>query len=670
VALIFPGDRLLGRMAPDAVTQLGQDLRGMIVDLETEHSPLFKAVAVWWKWYEATPRDKEKSFPFVGASNVVVPLIGIVCDALTSRAVAQATAAAPQYWVCESENEDNAGMARNMQRYLNWQANGNCFSLKHVLADMFLETFVVGRGACAVHYRHDERPFFHGRTAGSRAGLARRPIMVQRGPLVEHVPTEHLLWDRRHRIGDAPVVVRRHEYQWAELRDMAQLDPAWDAEAVREVQKWPGIEDGTDTSAVRRVKADLDLRDEGGLSLQPHDVREVWVDWSMLGNQFEVPGDEEWGGQQVPLLVHLHMQSGKVLRLVGSPYLLPYKPFVDFRFRAGRGVAKRMEMIQRIETSVVNQELDAGTRRNAFWGMTRNATLQRQPMDPSRLMLVSAMDEVAPFAMPNYTASNLNLMVAMNTMAERWMGHSDPLLGRDTRSGGHPAPATSTLALLDQVGVMSSGTDVVIQEELSRLGQCIAMLDQQFEDNQEGRLERILGKADAAKVSEYLFPDDPLPGNYSFSVAAMSRNQNPDTLMRQTLMVAQAYQNYGALAAQGIMIIANPQAPAEVKAVWTRLLDGYGQLLERFLDAANVDDTERFLIQLGELGIDAKNALGQFRQQAAAAASGGAGAPGAAGPAGAAGGPGGGPVPGGMGGAANGAGGGAGSPFTGGGLLQ
>ena len=59
-------------------------------------------------------RRKERNFPFVGASNVVVPTIGTVCDALASRSLAQVTAAAPTYWMCRSENEQNADMARNM----------------------------------------------------------------------------------------------------------------------------------------------------------------------------------------------------------------------------------------------------------------------------------------------------------------------------------------------------------------------------------------------------------------------------------------------------------------------------------------------------------------------------------------------------------------------------
>jgi len=620
MALIFPGDRLMGRMSADAVQALGLDLRDLIHDMEAEHAPRIRAMAVWWKWYEAIPREKEKSFPFKGAANVVVPLIGITCDALASRSLSQATAAAPTYWITRTENESRTVVARNMARYINWQADGNDFSLKHVLSDQLLETYVTGRSVAALHYRRDVRPMFFGRTPlKGRGRLARQAITFSRGPLVEHVPGEHILWDLRHRIGDAPAVVRKHEWTWAALRDMAKLDDAWDEAAVQEIRKHPGV--GMDESErVSQAKADLDLRERDPLDSGLHDVREVWVDWSMLGSRFEVPGEEEWGGEQVPLVAHLHMQTGRILRLVGMPYLLPYKPFIDFKFRGGRGVAKRLEMLQSIQTTAVNQELDAGTRRNALWGKTRNARHNRTPIDPSKWLLVDDMAEAEAFVLPSNTQSSMALLVAMQTMTERWMGASDPLLGRDTRSGGHSAPATSTLALLEQTNVMSAGTDVILQEELSRLGEAIAILDQQFESNEDGKLQQVLGEADAAVVGEYLFPEEPIPGNYFFDVAALSRNDNPDAQMRRTLMTAQAYQNYGSLAAQGMMVIESPQAGPRVKAVWAKLLEGYGELLARFLDASNVDDGEKYLVELSRVGIDAKNAFGQFAAEAAKAA--------------------------------------------------
>ena len=641
MTLILPGQPLLSKMDSEAVERLGQELRLRIIEMEQEAAPLFRAISTWWKWYEAVPRDKEKNFPFLGASNVVVPTIGITCDALASRSLATITAAAPTYWTGRTENEDNADIATNMARYINWQADGNEFSLPHVLAEVLLETYVIGRAIMALNYRHDLRPVFFGRTPTTGPTNVKRDMVTfHKGPTVEAVPNEHMLWDRRLRIGDAPIVVRKHEWLWIELRDMAKLDPAWDRQAVEDIQKFPGLNEG-DAEAVAKAKADLDLRDTDMLTIQPHDVREVWVDWSMLGRTFEVPGEEEWGGQQVPLLAHVHMQTGRVLRLVGMPYMLPFKPFIDFRFRGGRGVAKRLEQIQSIQTTVWNQAIDSRTRANALWSKTTNAKHTRTPLDASKPLLLDTMGEFEPMTVPTTVQQDLPLLVAAQTMAERWMGQSDPVLGRDTRTGGHSAPATSTLALLEQVDVMSAGTDVIIQQELSRLGLGLAILNQQFEDpSDRGRLAKILGADDARSVGQYLFPDEPIPGNYVFTMAALSRNDNPDASMRRAMMTFQAFQNYLNLSGQGAIVLGNPQVPPLVKGVWIHGMVGAGKLMQQFLDAANVDDTEDYILELGKSGAAA---FAQFTQAAGGALGAGGPAPPYAAAAGA-GGPAGGPL--------------------------
>jgi hypothetical protein len=617
VTLIMPGQALTTSMSGEALRTLGGHLNERLDSLQQENAPHHRAMASWWRWYHAIPRVKQKNFPFANASNVIVPLIATVVDALSARTLAQTTAAAPAYWSARSENEDMMPTAREMVRYINWQADGNDFSFKQVLANALPEMHVTGQTVLAANYRRDVRPMFFGRQG---ARLQRQAVTFSRGPLVENVAAEHVLWDRRLRIGDAPLVARYHEWTWAELRALAHLDEAWSREAIEDIRNLAGPDDFSETQKVTLAKDQIALRDTSGrrMETEPHGIWEIHVDWSMLGSKFEIPGQEEWGGDQAPLLAHIHRRSGKILRLTGSPYLLPYKPFINLKWRHGQyGVAKALEQMQEIQTTLYNQSIDAQTRANSLWGKTRNPRHNREPIDPSRWLLVDSMDEVEPLNFGNSIQPSLSLLVASQTATERWMGSSDPLLGRETRSGGHPAPATSTLALLDQTDAMAAGTDTILQEELSRLGETIAILDQQFEASETGKIQQVLGQRDAAKLQPFLFPEEPIPGNIFFDVVALSRSENPDSMMRRTLMMAQAYQNYGALAAQGAQILDMPpnQVGPRVKAVWSKLLDAYGDLLTKFLDAGNIDEGERYLVQLEEIGVDRRNAFAQFVQE-------------------------------------------------------
>lgn len=631
---VYPGESLLSLMDDKSRRALESHLWDLVTQLQQENSVLLRNYGLWWKLYHAEPKQKTRTFPWLNASNVVIPVIATAVDAMTARSLTQLTAASPAFWSTRTENESDERVrtAREMARVLNWQADGNCFSIKHVLASALLEMYVVGQGVLAGSWIEEVKPVFFGRTSRGR-GLRSQLVTFKKGPNIEHVPGEQVLWDRRLRIGEAPAVCRYREWSWAELRGMAQAEAAvakqsgdrttWDRDAIEMVKAAPGPDEFSEHQYVRDVKdeiAGLD-REVPGLDMEPHGIWEMHVDWSLLGSQFEVPGQEEWGGRTLPLIAHLHRRTGKLLRLVASPYLLPYKPFVNLRWRHGTyGLARAGRPFQEIESTAFNQGFDSQTRSNTLWGKTREPRHNQEPLEPGKWLVVSDMGEIEPMNFGTSLQPNMLLLTAAQTTAERWMGHSDPLLGRDTRSGGHPAPATSTLALLSQTDVMAGATDIMMQEELSRLGEMVAILNQQFEENPGQWLQQVFGEEDASAVERFIFPDSPIPGNYFFTVRALSRTENPDVQMRRALQVFQAFQAYGSITVQGAQAMEMPQLGPKAKATWARFLDGGAALMSMFLEASSVDDAERYVVQLRDIGVDARNAFQQFAGEAQRAA--------------------------------------------------
>ena len=222
---------------------------------------------------------------------------------------------------------------------------------------------------------------------------------------------------------------------------------------------------------------------------------------------------------------------------------------------------------------------------------------------------------------------------------------ADPALCRETRSGGHPSPATSTLALMEQADLLSASTEVLIQHEVARMGQALAVLYQQFDTNEDGYLQRVFGEGDAADIEEFLFPQEPIPGNYMFDVVAFSGSFNPDVQMRRAITVGQAHMQYWSFVLQGAQAIESPQLGPVVKTSWVRAIEGATKTYERFLEASDIDDMEKFLAEIDKLGQYTAESLRQFAGQAGelAATRGGVQEPGMAGPPG--------NVPGGAGGA-------------------
>lgn len=614
---ILPGQVL----EPDAKTRttLGIELNQIVDDFETEYAPLFRAIKTWWKWYEAEPRTKQRDFPFKGASNIVVPLTQITSDALVSRAMTNIFGHGRRVWAVETENTDNETQAMDMSRFLNWAARGNDFNFKFAIYDWLMELYPIGSSVLAFNYRNDVRPMFFGQSTQDRTAAKHRMVSIRRGVNFEHVPRESILWDTRVPIADAPIVIREHSFTWSQLKMFALTDTsgAWDKEAIESVQG-NGGETFSGSFDVRRSKNESDKRSRDDIrnATEDHDVREIHADWPILGAMgFEVPGKEDMGAPDLPVVAYVHRHTDKVLRLTAEPYNLTGKPFFDgyFRKRSGRGmsvgIAKKLEHMQAMSTTLFNQAIDAQTRANAVWAITRNPRFLKEPLDISKPIYAQGMlEEFNVLGIPANPGPELALMQAGQVMAERLTGIADPNLGRETRSGGHPSPATSTLALLEQGNIMSAATDMLVLERISEMGEAALIGYQQFETDEDGRLNRVLGELDGESVKEILFPQGPIPGH--FNVRALSPSLNPEGEMQKAITISQVDLQYWVYIQRGVQVVNDPNAPPELKQVWKQSMKAKTKLYRRFLDGADVDDMEVFLARIEQFGAQTQQALG------------------------------------------------------------
>jgi hypothetical protein len=614
--MILPGQSLLPALDDKTREALAGEISLVIDDLEATYNTLFNDISIWWANYEATPRIKgPKNWPFKNASNIIVPLIQIMTDAFVNQVYATIHGHGRRIWLAQTENESIERQIKNIGRYINHAANNNDFNMRLTAYDWILEMAAIGSSVIGINWRTDQR-WVYAPTRGSKA-LRALPVNFARGPLVEHIPREQILWDTAFLIQEAPVVVREFEHPWSHLRNLAALDDSWDAKATEQIrgrgdprgpsQKIKQAKDQHDS------KAAFDLRD----LRTKHDIREVHLDWPMLnamgfdGTKLGIPGNELMETPSPPIVVTLDRNTKEILRCIAEPYFAPYKPFFDiyYRKRSGRGgsagIAKKLEHMQIGMTTGLNQAFDARTRANSVWARTNRKDYLTKPIDPAHPIYAVDENGFAPLNLPSAIFDDMRLLTAVQVIAERQVGQSDPLLGRETRSGGHPSPATSTLALMDQAGKMSGTTKELLRIQYSRMGEFIASLYQQFGLNKDGTLQRTFGLVDAKDIESWMFPTDPIIGNATFDLVAVSENLNPDTEMRRAVLVTQMNTNYWAFvlrAFQSMAQVPQLQAPPQLKQI---LFQGAIQSIQaqtkahlRFLEAGDVDDIERFVLQL------------------------------------------------------------------------
>ena len=614
--VILPGTNLIKNISDRDLVMLGGDLRDRSVQLESDYKKLKLAMVEWWRWYDAEPRTRARNFPFKNASNIVFPLIKQQVDAAVAKTFSAFTQS-DRYWHVKTQREDLALDAPNVTRRINWGAAGNEFDFLLFIYDWIYELYVLGSSAARISWREKIQPIFFGEQGSGKF----QQISMINGPSIDHIPAHMIDWDRRMPIQEASMIRVQHSWSFPELMSMAQVDPGWLMDAVKSIKGSADVRFGADD-----VEAYMDVSEhhERGLDFNEYLIEEVHIDWPMLGKKFALSDGagrdlDSSKTQMVPLVGYVHRGTGTLLRLTAEPYHVVGKPFFSAHYKKrssrshGHGMAKHLEQLQSIMTTEYNQAIDSNTRANAVWAITRNPKFLREPLDPSHPILVNSMDE---FAALNLSTSGVQTGLALaqgaQIAAERITGQADPALGRESRSGGHPSPATSTLALLQISDSLRSATEKLITHEIGRMGQSLAVLYQQFDTNEDGRLNTIFGDLDAEAMSKFLFPTEPIPGNFTFQVVALDANNNPDVEMKRAVTVGQMNTNYWAFVLQGSQIIESPQVGPLVKRNWLHAIQTMTQIYAQFLNAADVDDMEKFLAEIKQTGTDSAAALEQF----------------------------------------------------------
>jgi len=622
------------KLSDSKLNTLASAVENLITDLEFQSAKLFQDMDIWQRNYEAKPRQAQKNFPFQNASNIVVPLARIMVDSRTSSTWGAIFGQGDQLWTTKLQNHDLEDRAKQVEKYINWQADGNDFNARVAIFDWLQESDIHGSSVLAGNWRNNQQ-FVYINSAGSPGGVKAVPVSWNRGPILEHVPRRQMLWDTSYpSIAEAPAVVRQFAKTWPEIANMASNSDGWFNDVVEEVRHSPGM--SGPGQVLKKTEDELDSRGSTPSAYELHDVREVHLSWPNLqaldinGSDLSLPSNMKVKTSLVDIVVTFHRQSGKILRLASQPYFYPGKPFFDtfFHKRPGRshsvGMVKLIEGIQAGMTTGINQALDAQTRANAVWAKTNMRELLDQPMDPSRPIWDPTMKGFEAINLQGSDFGTIQLTQVLQAMAERLSGQADPAFGRETRLGGHSAPATTTLALLERGQTLVAPDRSLLTGTLGRAGEFVSTLNQQFETDEDGKITRVLGDIDGELVKDIYFPKEPIPTNYKFTIKGLDKANNPQKEIQTQIGIRDASEVYwdGVFKITEAMMTLGAQ-PTEMRPIlaeaYAQGLRGRTQTFKRILNAADIDDTENFLLTL-EDGGNSDQVIKAFRDRALASA--------------------------------------------------
>ena len=583
-------------LSPSVVDNLLQYLTYELEKARGERSQLESDWIRYANAYRARPKEEEKSFPFVGAANLTIPVIATDVD-VTVAGLLGSIFASPNLWVCEGLRPDALDFAARLEEFLEW-AQETELGMYSVISDWVNETVKLGTGVLKQRYRREQRKMWEWRELGPGQTIQQmvRRIAVNR-PDVSRVPLANFyIPASAGSISSAAWVGERLELSWTQLENRVRAGIYQPDFLTRIGAHWRAQQPVSQYGGVQRAYEQLDhfvpgIRDT-------FELFEFWTDADL--------GD----GEPTSVVCTIHIPSNSYARIDFNPFFHQEKPYSAARFLRvegrfyGIGVCEMEEQFQEEISTMHNQRIDAGTIRNTVLmkGRRGSGIKQDEPIWPGRIMLVdNPAEDLVPMQMGYQSPSTIDEEGFTIDYAHQRVGTSGYKAGGAGQPNISYSTATTTIEMLKQGRLRDDQVLREFQSAITETGQRVVELYQQFD--QGGKVYQVMGDKDGAVVDQVLhFPLDTIRLGVAIKTTATNSQLNKETKIRTDQiifgLVAQFYQQLF----QAMTVVVNPQLPPPLRILATQMIQGGVILARRILDAYGTQDLDRIIPDLEQLG--------------------------------------------------------------------
>ncbi|GEM_PF-6367584 len=528
--------------------------------------------------YLGDPLTSRKTFPWDGAANLVIPLVGITVDSIVARIINTIFAVQP-FWSAQALIKDLEPVVHPLQDFMEWSRT-NELDLYAQVRSWIVEVVKHGWGYLKIYWES-----FTQRGFAIERGAARAKDRIIRRPQIQHVLLADIIcqagiedelnqaeWiSHRIRLTDGQLRWRKHDQVYTEvdkiLAHKAEMTPMEEKVLENELEK----------EATR-----------------PRDK---------LNTLYEIYADLPVGGSDlpVPIMLTWHHETKTIARCVYNPDIMGRRPFKKGKFidregkRDGLGISRQLCLIQEEISTLHNQQVDNATLANTRCfvgrrGVVRNGTR----VWPGRFLTVPdpARDIVA-LQMADVYPSMRQLETSCLAYAERRSGIADYQLGRESNVMGNRATATGTLALIQEGNRRFDLNVRDIRDCLGGVGKQLLLLNAQFRPSgmayfvkgQDGELiENVLNLPDE-------FIADGIGMELTASTATINREIEKQGLMSMMGTLTQYYQQL--IQISGIAM--NPQTPPPVQQLALQMADGARYLMSMIVQTYEIRAVDTLL---------------------------------------------------------------------------
>ncbi len=581
---MIPADRIHPQAAEQLIFYLSSEIRRSL----EQRKPLEDKWTLWHQMYRAMPEFETKEFPFLGAANLVIPIIATNVDITFSRLMGMLYG--PQRLVSvQPLRADMVDFAARLEEFLGVVQERE-LGAYNALADFLLDVCKLGTGILKQRYKREMKTVYEFRETPFGVQEQIRKMMTANHPELRHVS----LWDflvppTAETIEAAPWASERVTLTWQQFINRVRSNIYTGADRIGPwMARYKGSQVPQELMRIERYQPGM------GNMLE---FWETWLDFDISAT-----------GEPQAIVVTLHIPTMTFARIDYNPFFNQEKPYSSARFMRqekrflGIGLAEMLEHFQDEITAMHNQRIDSGTLANStmFKGK-KNVISQDEPIYPGRWFLLDNMEDVQPLTLgnPGKFDSSLQYEEATLRYARERSGVNDYIAGNASPSIGYAALGTN----IQQLEQVTQRFDQVLREVRGAVSESmtrVVELYQQFDS--AGKEYLYMGQEDGQIVNQFLqFPLELARMGIGIEVTATSAALSKEVEIRTNTLVMQMLSQFYEQMLGVMQIALNPQVPAPMRNVSVLMMQGGSVMMRKILDSHGLQDIDELVPKFQEI---------------------------------------------------------------------
>jgi hypothetical protein len=531
--------------------------------------------------YIAEPSTEVATVPFLGASNIIIPLTAIALEAVHSRMM-QTAFALDRRVSAKILNPELVDLEPELELFLDKELI-EAPKFRKAVEPAILELEKLGTGVIETTYIEDIR---YGVRINDDGDEEEFEVTVQKGTKYESVPVTNFLQP----FDDLDTQTARWcgKVFWLNQYEIHAKEKSGYFK--------PGTTEDLEAYYLANARSANIADDYKRETERLTDTQPAWpklVEFYWIATCFEI-AEEKYE----EIFFIYHRQSRKIVSIWYNWFSDLRRPFrhgvyfpLEFRWY-GIGIAKQNEQFQAEVTAQHRQRLDNSSIANMrMWKINRNANISpKESIYPGKLWFVDNPEDIMPMEMGDVKASAYNNENQVVIYSQQRTGVNELTLGMP--NVGTPGTATSDMSRVQESARKfdyTYGNVNVLLTEVINDGLCNMV---QWGPD----IRRLKYSPKASEIEQFLkSPYELFRDKILMEMKLAGQNQNQFRDRQDAMQLVSVFQQYYTSMNS---LIQELKDPAAAQMVVSKTLDGANLALTHILSTFSVRNPERYLIQL------------------------------------------------------------------------